>query len=95
MVFTEDILDRKDIVKRHNGDRTVNAKVTYGPAVVQMLVPKPAKFVSWCFEPSQPPWITSGLRKTLIKRHIVERTSKAELRSEERSEKSESCWENF
>ena len=43
MVFTQDILDREDVVKYHNGSPTVNARATYGPAIVQMLAPKPAK----------------------------------------------------
>ena len=38
--------------------------------------------VSWCFKHSQPLRITSGLRETFIKRYIVERTSKAEIRLE-------------
>ena len=42
LVFTQDILDKEDIVK-HNGDPTLNANVTYSPAIVQMLAPKPAK----------------------------------------------------
>ena len=33
--------------------------------------------------------ITSGLRETFIKIHIVERTNKAELRPEEQSKKAE------
>ena len=33
--------------------------------------------VNWCFEPSQPLGIISGLRETFIKRDIVERTNKA------------------
>ena len=33
MIFTEDILDRGDIVKHHNGRPTVNAKVTHVPAI--------------------------------------------------------------
>ena len=45
------------------------------------------KLVNWCFEPSQPIRIISGLKETFIKRHIVERTNKAEIRSEEQSEK--------
>ena len=49
---------------------------------------------SWCFRPSQPQRIISGLRETLIKRDIVKRTSKAEIRLEEQSEKVESCREN-
>ena len=48
--------------------------------------------VSWCFKPSQPKRIISGLRETFIKRHIVERTNKAEIRREEQTEKAESCW---
>ena len=51
--------------------------------------------VSWCFKPSQPQRIISGLRKTFIKRYIVERTSKAEVRPVEQSEKADSCRENF
>ena len=39
--------------------------------------------------------ITSGLRETFIKRSIVERTNKAEMRPEEQSEKAESCQENL
>ena len=36
--------------------------------------------VSWCFKPSQPQRIISGLRETFIKRFTVERTNKAEIR---------------
>ena len=36
------------------------------------------KLVSWCFKPSQPQRIISGLRETFIKRYIVERTNEAE-----------------
>ena len=36
------------------------------------------QLVSWCFKPSQPQRIISGLRETFIKRYIVERTNKAE-----------------
>ena len=43
--------------------------------------------VNWCFELCQPPGIISGLRETFIKRHVVERTNKAEIRLEEQSEK--------
>ena len=38
--------------------------------------------------------IVSGLKKTFIKRHIVERTNKAEIRPEEQSERTASCREN-
>ena len=51
--------------------------------------------VSWCFKPSQPQRIISGLRETFIKRYKVERTSKAKIAPEEKSEKAESCWENL
>ena len=43
MIFTEDILDREGIAQHHNSGPTVHAKVTYGPTIVQMLAPKPAK----------------------------------------------------
>ena len=43
--------------------------------------------VTWCFEPSQPLGIISGVKETFINRHIVERTNKAEIRPEEQSEK--------
>ena len=49
--------------------------------------------VIWCFEPSQPLGIISGLKETFIKRYVVERTNK--VRPEERSEKAESCRENL
>ena len=33
--------------------------------------------VNWCFEPSQPLWMISGLKETFIKRYIIaERTNK-------------------
>ena len=35
----------------------------------------------------------SGLKETFIKRHIVERTNKAEVRPEEQGEKTERCRE--
>ena len=53
------------------------------------------KLVSWCFKPSQPQRIKSGLRETFIKRYIVERTNKAEIGSEEQNEKMESCQETL
>ena len=48
--------------------------------------------VKWCFEPSQPLGIISELKETFIKRHMVERTNKAEIRPEE--QKTESRQEN-
>ena len=54
-----------------------------------------SKLVSCCFKPSQPLGIISGLKETFINRYAVERTSKAETRPEEQSEKAESCQENL
>ena len=51
--------------------------------------------VSWCFKPSQPQRIITGLKETFIKKYILERTNKAEIRLEEQSEKTESCRENL
>ena len=51
--------------------------------------------VNWCFEPSQPLGITPGLKETFIKRYVVERTNKAEIRPEEQSEITESCRETL
>ena len=44
---------------------------------------------------SQPLGIISGLTETLIKKYVVERTNTSEIRSEEQSEKTESCRENL
>ena len=46
--------------------------------------------VNWYFEPSQPLRIISGLKETFIKRYIVERTNKAEIRPREESERLQS-----
>ena len=54
-----------------------------------------SKLVSWCFKPSQPKIIISGLRETVIKSYIVERTNTAEIRPEGQSEEVESCQENL
>ena len=51
--------------------------------------------VNWCFEPSQPQRIISGLWETFIKRHIVERTNQTKIRPQEQSEKAKSCRENL
>ena len=48
---------------------------------------------SWCFKPSQPQRIISGLKETSIKTHIIERTNEVEIRPEEQSRKAESCLE--
>ena len=39
--------------------------------------------------------IISGLRETIIKRYIAERTNKAEIRPEEQSDKTEKCREIY
>ena len=54
-----------------------------------------SSLVSSCFKPSQPQRIIPGLKETFIKRYIVERTSKAEIRPEEQSDKAEGCRENL
>ena len=51
--------------------------------------------VNWCFEPSQPLGIISGLKETFIERYRVERTNKTKIRPEELSEKTEICQENY
>ena len=53
------------------------------------------ELVSGCFKPSQPQRIISRQKETFIKRYIVERTDKAEIRLEEQCEKAESCRENL
>ena len=69
------------------------------PTSVHFVPPKVTlyvgRLVSWCFKPSQPQRIVSGLKETFLKRHIVEKTDKAEIRPEEQSEKAESCRENL
>ena len=50
------------------------------------------QLLNWCFKPSQPQRIISGLKETFIKRHIVERINKAEVRP---GEKTESCQKNL
>ena len=39
--------------------------------------------------------IISGLKETFIKRFVIERTKKAEIKPEEQTEKTESCQENL
>ena len=56
---------------------------------------KESELVNWCFEPSHALWTISGLKETSIKRYIVERTKKAEIRPEEQSRKNASCRENI
>ena len=54
----------------------------------------PQRQLGLSFQPSQPQRIISGLRETFIKRYIVERTNKAEIRPVEQSEKAESSRED-
>ena len=63
--------------------------------MMMMVLVTTMKLVSWCFKPSQPQGIISGLRETFIKRYIIERTNKAEIRPEEQIKKAESCRENL
>ena len=51
--------------------------------------------MNWCFVPSQPLFIISGLKGTFIKIYTVESTNEAEIRPEEQSQKTESCQENL
>ena len=39
--------------------------------------------------------IISGLKEVFLKRYVVERTNKAQIRPEAQSEKTESCRENL
>ena len=48
-----------------------------------------------CFELSQPLRIISGLMEIFIKRHVIERTNKAEISLTEQSKKTESCRETL
>ena len=54
-----------------------------------------SELISWCFKPCQPQRIISRLKELFIKRYIVERTNKVEIRQEEQSEEAESCRENL
>ena len=51
--------------------------------------------VNWCFEPSQPLRIISGLKETFTKRNKVERINKAEIRPLKQSEKMATCQQNL
>ena len=54
-----------------------------------------SQLIVWRFEPSQPLGIISGLKETVMKRYVGERTYETEIRQEEQSEKTGSCWENL
>ena len=56
---------------------------------------KVCQLVNWCFKLSQPQRAISGLKETFMTRYVVERTNKAEIRTEDKSEKVESCKENL
>ena len=50
---------------------------------------------TWCFKPTPPLRIISGLKKAFIHRYLVERTDKTGIKSEEQSERAESRRENI
>ena len=56
---------------------------------------KQRKLASWCVKPSQPHRIITGLEENFLQIYTVEKTNKAEIRPEERSEKAEGCRENL
>ena len=73
-------------------------KKIYENAILNMgiwIYTRVSQLVNGCFEPSQPLRIISGLKETFIKRYVVERTNKAELRPQEQSEKTASCRQNL
>ena len=78
-------------------DRVISRQSTEGRYLFKKRRSNKQRFqsVGWCFKPSQPQRIISGLRETVIKRYTVERTDKEEIRLEEQSEKAENCWENI
>ena len=51
--------------------------------------------MSECCKPIQPQRIISRLKESFIKRYVVERTNKADIRPEEQSEKAKSCREKL
>ena len=62
---------------------------------LRLSIRENAMSVNWYFEPSQPQRIISGLKETFIKRCIVERTNKADMRSQEQSQKTKSYRANL
>ena len=65
------------------------------PASSAYLSGEVSQLVRWYSEPSQPQRIISGLKHTFVKRYIVKRTNKTEIRLEKQSEKAESCREGL
>ena len=67
--------------------------------MVIVMVTITVLIVNWCFKPSQPQRIKSGLifikKETFIKENVAEKTSKAEIRREEQNGKAESCRETL
>ena len=51
--------------------------------------------VSWGLSPVNQQRVVLGLKQTFIKRYIVERTNKADIKPEERSQRTESSRENL
>ena len=80
--------------RRWLGDGSTNPEVLLRGFDWTILRPV-SWLVRWCFKPSQPKKIISGLRETFLERYIVERTNKAEIRPEEQREKEESCREKL
>ena len=76
-------------VKRNMVERTNKAEIRPEEQSQKM------ELVSCCFKPSQPLWITSGLKETFMKKDIAERTNEAEIGPEEQSWTAESCRENI
>ena len=66
MVFEEDTLDRGDIIRHHYGGQLVNAKVTYDPAIVQMLAPKSPKTLQGYADNNLNPYILQILESVKI-----------------------------
>ena len=85
-----DVANPREAMATPTRRRTIDCAVR-----LQMSKERQRQLVHWCFEPSQPLGIISGLKETFINRHIVERTSKQEIRPEEQNEKTESCLENL
>ena len=68
-------------------DKVLHCTISNGTKNITQLSKHNSCLVSWCFNPSQPQRIISGLRETFVKRYIVEISNKADIRSEEESKK--------
>ena len=99
---SKNIAPNEDTRKSRAVSATETYQAEFGPSAGYCLYtwpfldgykPRHGYLVSWCFKPSQPR--ISGLKETIIKSCIVERTNKAEMGAEEQSEKAESCRKNL